>query len=61
MPKNLIKFCDIGLESRRVFTLCQTMSNTCSQNQHLLINRPLTQQVRQSNPLKLLGYLSVLI
>ena len=58
MPKSLIKLCDIGLESRRAFALCQIY---VLKNQHLLINRPLAQQVRQSNPLKLLSYLSVLI
>jgi hypothetical protein len=57
MPTSLIKLCDTGLESRRAFAL----SKIRSQNQHSLINWPLAQQVRQSNPLKLLGYLSVLI
>ena len=46
--------------SRISSCLC-IMPNIRSQNQHLLINRPLAQQVRQSNPLKLLSYLSVLI
>ena len=61
MPTSLINFCDIGLESRRAFALCQIYSNIRSQNQHLLINRPSAQQVRQSNPLKFLGQLSVLL
>ena len=46
--------------SRISSCLC-IMPNIRSQNQHLLISRPLAQQVRQSNPLKLLSYLSVLI
>jgi hypothetical protein len=46
--------------SRISSCLC-IMSKIRSQNQHSLINWPLAQQVRQSNPLKLLGYLSVLI
>ena len=57
MPKSLIKLCDIGLESRRAFALFQIYVLKIS----IYNNRPLAQQVRQSNPLKLLGYFSVLI